>query len=275
MSTPTPEQRKRFVADLFDRLAETYDDVGVDYFQVFARRLVDLAGITTGERVLDAGCGRGAATFAAAEAVGPTGSITAVDIAPGMVERTAADAKARGLDQVTVLVGDAEDPDVTGPYDAILSALVVFFLPDPLAALRHYRALLRDGGRLALTTFPPQPDGPWQTAASRLESYLPGRTTKPDTGPLAGPEHLANTLRDNGFGPVTQTTEPHDVMFDDLDHWWRWAWSQGQRAALERVPPGELDALRAELYDLLRPQLRPDGTLPLRQYVTYTVATAG
>jgi ubiquinone/menaquinone biosynthesis C-methylase UbiE len=277
VAAPTPDQRREYFAGLFDRLADTYDDVGVEYFTAFGRRLVELTGVRPGDHVLDAGCGRGAATFAAAEAVGENGRVTAIDISPEMVARTAADADARGLGQVRVLVGDAESPPTpedTNTYDAVVSSLVIFFLPDPSAALRNYRALLPENdGRLGLTTFPPQPDTAWGRVGKAIERHLPGggTATRPDTGPLSSPEALADALRATGFTHVTQTTEPYDARFESLDHWWRWAWSQGQRAALERVPPDELDAFRAELYDLLRPECDESGGLALRQYVTYTV----
>lgn len=276
MSRPTPEQAKAFVAGLFDRASGTYDSVGVEYFTAFGRRLVELAGIRPGDVVLDVGCGRGAATFAAAEAVGRDGRVIAIDLAPGMVSRCAADAAARGLDRVEVRMGDAEAPDFPEgtSFDAILCALVVFFLPDPVAALRSYRALLRDGGTLALTTFPPQPDNAWGKVGEVFKRYVPGdgAPARPDTGPLASPEALAATLREVGFSEVTTTTERYDTAFRDLDQWWEWAWSHGQRAALERVPEDRIDDLKAELYDLLRPEV-DDGALRLRQLITYTVAT--
>lgn len=270
-----PEKQKQGIAGLFDRLAPTYDAVGVEYFTAFAQRLVDRVALRPGDAVLDAGCGRGAATFAAAAAVGPEGRVTALDISPGMVERTAADARGRGLGNVDVRVGDAEAPDVEGPLDAVLSALVIFFLPDPTAALTAYRGLLRDSGRLGLTTFPPQPRTRWSAIGQVLERFLPEAVTaRPDTGPLASPEALAETLRAVGFAEVTQETETYEATFRDLDHWWEWAWSQGQRFALERVPADRLDEVQAELYDLLRPGAGPDGSLRLPQLVTYTVATA-
>jgi ubiquinone/menaquinone biosynthesis C-methylase UbiE len=277
VTTPTPEQIKAGIAGVFDRSAETYDSVGVEYFTAFGRRLVGHAALRPGERVLDLGCGRGAVTFAAAEAVGPGGEVLALDLAPGMVRRTAGEAAARGLGQVTVRVGDAEAPDVPegAAYDAVLLGLVIFFLPDPRGALATYRGLLRDGGRLAMTTFPPQPDGGWGRVGKVLQRYLPGsrNVARPDEGPLASPEALAATLRDLGFADARSETESFDTAFRDLDHWWQWAWSHGQRAALERVPEGDLDALRAECYAILRGECDDTGALRLRQYVTYTVAT--
>lgn len=273
---PSPDQRKTLIAGVFDRASETYDDVGVEYFSAFGRRLVELAGVAAGESVLDVGCGRGAVTFAAAEAVGPEGSVLGVDLAPGMVQRATEAAAVRGLDNVTFRVGDAEAPRAEGPYDAVLGGLIVFFLPDPAAALRNYRALLRDGGRLGLTTFPAQPESGWSKVGQLIQSRLPGgkNPARPQSGPLSSPEAFEAALRDAGFADVRAVTEPFDTSFDSPEHWWTWAWSQGQRAALELVPAGDLDAFRDECFAALRSEADPEGRLHLRQYVTYTVATA-
>jgi len=275
MDAPTPADRKAAIAAVFDRSSATYDQVGVDYFSAFGRRLVERAGVRPGEHVLDVGSGRGAVTFAAADAVGPSGSVVGIDLAPGMVERASEDARSRGLAHVSFRVGDAESPDVTGTFDAVLAGLVVFFLPDPMLALRNYRALLRPGGRLGLTTFPPQPDGAWANVGKALQRYLPGmkQTARPDEGPLSSPEALAAALEEVGFASSATEVEPFDTEFRDADQWWSWAWSHGQRAALERVPAGEVEDVRAECVELLRPETRPDGSITLRQYIAYTVAT--
>ena len=48
-----------------------------------------------------------------------------------------------------VVVGDAQEPDLPEQsFDALASSLVLFFLPDPAAALRAWRMLLVDGGRI-------------------------------------------------------------------------------------------------------------------------------
>jgi ubiquinone/menaquinone biosynthesis C-methylase UbiE len=275
---PTPEQRKQWLAGLYDRAAPTYEDVGVDYFTTFGRELVERTGLRPGEHVLDLGCGRGAATFPAAEAVGRDGRVLGLDLSPAMVERCAAAARERGLDRVDVRVGDAEAPDLPAgsTFDALLASFVVFFLPDQAAALRRWRALLPEGGRLGLATFPPQPESRWAQVATVVRRYLtdPPVTARPDENPLAEPAALASALRDAGFADVTSTTETFDTAFRDLDQWWAWAWSHGQRGALERIPADRLDEAKAELYDHLRPAAEPDGSLRLRQLVTFTVATA-
>lgn len=273
MTTPEPDQRKRLIADVFDRAADTYESVGVDFFTRFARHLVSLAGLRPGDVVLDAGCGRGAATFAAAEAVGERGRVEAIDLAPAMVALLSAAAPPN----VTATVGDAESPEFAeGSFDAVLSAFVIFFLPDPGRALRSYRSLLRPGGTLALSTFGGPVTGAWAEVGNVIQRYLPEAPAgaRPDESPVAKPEGLAAALAEAGFGDVRQTTEEHEVVFRDLDQWWAWVWSHGQRGPLERVPADRLDDLKAELYALLGAGVPPGEPLTLRQRVTYTLATA-
>ena len=71
---------EQMLAGLFGRAAATYDTV-IPLFARFGHRLVALADLQPGERVLDVAAGRGALLFPAAEAGGPTGSVVAVDLA--------------------------------------------------------------------------------------------------------------------------------------------------------------------------------------------------
>src|SRR5687767_2902240 len=107
-----PGERKASIAAVFDRAADSYDRTGVEFFKIVGRRLVELAAPQPGERVLDLGCGRGAAALPAAEAVGSSGRVHATDLAPGMVAGVLDEAAASGLTNVTAEVGDAEAPEV-------------------------------------------------------------------------------------------------------------------------------------------------------------------
>ncbi len=86
-------QRRQRVAAVFDRSADTYDSVGVPWFAPIAQRLVRELAPATGQRALDIGCGRGAALFALAAGVGPTGVVTGIDLAPAMIAATRATSK--------------------------------------------------------------------------------------------------------------------------------------------------------------------------------------
>ncbi len=104
--------------------------LGPAYFAYFGRRLVKCAALLPGMRVLDVACGRGAVLFAAAEAVGLSGSVIGIDLAPGMVDATRAEILQRELPQATVQVMDAEHlqfPDAT--FDVLTCGFALFFLP--------------------------------------------------------------------------------------------------------------------------------------------------
>lgn len=95
--------------------------------------------------VLDLGCGTGSLSLLAS---GRGHRVTGVDLSPAMV--TLAREKLAGRDAV-FLVGDAAAPPVGEQrFDAVLVRHVLWALPDPGRALRHWCGLLRPGGRLVL-----------------------------------------------------------------------------------------------------------------------------
>ncbi|WP_409472989.1 class I SAM-dependent methyltransferase [Streptomyces sp. HC307] len=95
--------------------------------------------------VLDLGCGTGSLSLLAAE---QGHRVTGVDLSPAMVDR--ARAKLAGRD-AAFLVGDAAAPPVGAQrFDVVLVRHVLWTLSDPGRVLRHWRGLVRPGGRLVL-----------------------------------------------------------------------------------------------------------------------------
>lgn len=113
-----------------------------------------------GEVVLDLGCGTGAATRAAARAVGSAGHVFGVDVQPGMLDVAARTSPIGGT--VEWIEGSAltlplPDHSVT----LALGAQVLQFLPDRASALRELKRVLQPGGRLALSLWAPRAESPW------------------------------------------------------------------------------------------------------------------
>ena len=104
--------------------------------------------------VLDLGCGTGSVSLLAVE---QGHRVTGVDLSPAMVEQ--ARAKLAGRDAV-FLVGDAGSPPVGEErFDVVVVRHVLWTLPDPARVLRHWRGLLRAGGRMVLV------EGVWGTVS--------------------------------------------------------------------------------------------------------------
>jgi 2-polyprenyl-3-methyl-5-hydroxy-6-metoxy-1,4-benzoquinol methylase len=104
------------------------------------------AGIRPGMRVLDLGCGAGDVAFVAADLVGPEGCVVGIDRSADALVRAQLRAAQRGLTQVQFVEGDIHDPAPGGPFDAIVSRLVLWAVPDPAAMLRQQATVLRPGG---------------------------------------------------------------------------------------------------------------------------------
>ncbi|AYL35264.1 class I SAM-dependent methyltransferase [Streptomyces fungicidicus] len=150
----------------------------------WAERLRDWLPERAGD-VLDLGCGTGSLALLAA---GQGHRVTGVDRSPAMV--ALAREKLAGRDAV-FLVGDAAAPPVGEErYDTVLVRHVLWTLPEPDRALRHWRDLLRPGGRLVLV------EGVWGTvspvgiSAGRLTALLAPLGGRVRVQPLSGDRAL-------------------------------------------------------------------------------------
>jgi SAM-dependent methyltransferase len=158
-----------------------------------------------GEHVLDIGCGCGDTLIALGEAVGPSGSVTGIDLSVPMLDR----ARAR-VPAATLIAGDASGHRFERAFDAVFSRFGVMFFADPVAAFAHLRAALVPGGRLAFVCWRAPAENTWAgvpMAAIRAElPDLPvGVQDRPEgPGPFAFAKRdtVAGVLGSAGFSQI-------------------------------------------------------------------------
>ncbi|MFF5171926.1 class I SAM-dependent methyltransferase [Micromonospora sp. NPDC000089] len=272
---PSEQARIAQVAALFDRVADTYDTVGVPWFTPIAEGLVRQLAPRAGEAALDIGCGRGAALLPLAEAVGPTGSVTGIDLAPAMVTATRDEASRRGLTWVDVRLADAAAPDLPAAgFDLVASSLVLFFLPDPTAALRGWRELLVPGARLGVATLGDR-DPRWEQLDAFFRPYLPPQLldarTSGAAGPFASDAGVEELLTAAGYQRVRTVGLDVEAVFTDPEHWYTFSMSHGQRVMWDAVPPDERATVRAATTDFAGRLRDADGMIRFTQRVRYTL----
>jgi enediyne biosynthesis protein CalE5 len=182
-----------------------------------SERLVELAGVAPGSRVLDVAAGYGEPALTAARAAGPEGSVTATDISAEMIAFGRERAAAAGLGNLEFVESDAAGLDFPeGSFDAALSRWGIIFEPDGEAAAARIRGFLAPGARMAISSWG-APDRvpflgiPAKTAMQRLEVPPPAPGTP---GPLSRPtrEALGGLLEAAGFSDVE--VEETDVTFE-------------------------------------------------------------
>ena len=105
--------------------------------------------LNPGEVVVDVGCGAGFDTLIAAQQVGPSGRVLAVDMTPEMREKASAGATSLGLANVEVRAGHAEAlPVADATADVVISNGVINLCPDKQQVLLELYRVLKRGGRI-------------------------------------------------------------------------------------------------------------------------------
>ena len=210
---------------LYDRSAWLYDftqkwglytlgALGGYSYAAFAERIVAAGGIGPGARVLDAGCGTGYLISALIAAVGPSGSIDAIDFSEGQLERAKAKAARLNHPAVRFVLGRIEEIGLRfGPdtFDAVYCAAVLPVLADPGAAIGEMVGVLKPGGRLVVWTISIEALAKsrlrlywrWAIRAFGLKYHTPAELTdlfvdagcEPPTIEFAGPSIIAGTAK--------------------------------------------------------------------------------
>lgn len=131
----------------------------------YMRPILDRVGIQSGETVLELGPGPGAFTLDAAQRVGSTGRLIAVDIQPEMIAQVEARVREAGLTNVQTYVASAyELPIEDAIVDRTFLVTVLPEIPDPVRALREVHRVLKPGGIFSTTEEFLDPDYPLRKA---------------------------------------------------------------------------------------------------------------
>ena len=202
-STVAQGWRKQWAA--FERGAQPLSD-----------RLMELAHIAPGQRVLDVATGIGEPAMTAARQVGPSGSVVAIDQAPQMLAVARQRMQEAGIGNVEFVEGDAEAvPLPFDAFNAVVSRWGLMFFHDPVGALGRLRSSLVPGGWLAAAIWGEPSRVPIISLSFSVLSRRMGQPPPPLCGPnpfaLSDPAKLEQALRDAGFAEVQ--SEPFTVTF--------------------------------------------------------------
>lgn len=247
--------------------------------QPVSDRLVELAGIQPGQRVLDLATGIGEPAITAARIVGPTGRVVAIDQAPQMLAIARERAASLGLQNIDFVEMDAEALEFPAyVFHGILCRWGLMFLPNLSSALRRMRGLLTAGGRLAAAVWGPPANVPLISVAMntvRHELKVP-----PPPADALGPFSLADVtvleqaLSTAGFTDIRN--ERRTVTFEwasaEAYTGFRQAISAPIKAMLANEPTERQEHVWRAVTEAARKHAGLDGILKLRNEVIYVAA---
>ena len=230
--------------------------------------LVEEAGITRGQSVLDVAGGPGEPSLTIAEAVGPTGSVTCTDAIVGMVAAAEREARRRGVTNIEFRQCAAERlPFDDGSFDAAVSRLGVMFFPDPLAGLREMLRVVRPGAAVTLAVWGRSDLNPFAhvitSVVSRHVDTTPAGPGAPDAFRFAGRGDLARALGAAGVTDVRELVLKFriEAPVSPAEFWqMRSETSDTLRWKLAKLPAEERGRVAQEVEEAVR-EFFPEGRM--------------
>jgi len=212
-----PRLQRRVQRYGWDKAETCYEQFWSRQLEPAQKKLLELAALRPGERVLDTACGTGLVTFPAVRAVGPTGSVVGTDISEKMVEAAHRLAEQNGLAHARFERMDAEAlalPDQS--FDVALSSLGLMYYPDPLQAMKESFRVLKPGGRALAAVWGARARCGWAEifpiVDARVESEVCPLFFQLGTG-----DSLAMTFTAAGFADVRTERLNTVLRYDSAD----------------------------------------------------------
>jgi SAM-dependent methyltransferase len=257
-----------------ERLRETTSPV--------TRRLLQLAAIAPGHRVLDIASGTGEPALPAAEIAGPDGFVLLTDQAEEMLAVAREKAQARELHNVEFRLVDGEELSVDpGSFDAVLCRWGIMFMPEPRRCLQQAHRALKPGGRIALATWGPLERNPFLALPMGiLRKHYAGPPLPDPAAPggvfsFADRAKLEATFIEAGFEQVAiEELELPMAVFDSGEECWQYQREfAGPLAALfSRLSPSAQEAASREVISAA-PRGDPQGKVSLNGLALLSSAT--
>jgi SAM-dependent methyltransferase len=228
--------------------------------------MIAAADLRLGENVLELACGPGGLGMAAAEVVGPDGSVVLSDIASEMIALAEERARVRALGNVSVRQVDLEAieyPDAS--FDVVLCREALMLVPDTTAAVAQARRVVKQGGRVVFAVWGPRDRNPWLGVLLDVLSRRLGFPVPPPGVP--GPFSLSDgaSLRELLAAADLRDVEIREVATpmhaDSFEQWWTMVPSLAGpvRPLLASLPDEMTEAILGDARAALDEYVSPDG----------------
>jgi SAM-dependent methyltransferase len=251
------------------------------YTAPVSERLMAMARVEPGHRVLDVAAGYGEPSLTAANIVGSQGTVVATDLSAGMLAYGRERAAAAGLQNIEFIESDAASLDFPPHgFDAAFSRWGIIFEPDGEGAAARVRGFLKPGARMAISSWGPPERvpfiaGPMATVRKLLELPPP----PPDTpGPLSRPTPgaIGGLLAGGGFTDIEVDELEVTFEYDSVEEFTRSVQELVPPVAnlVKSHPPEVQQRVWQAVTDATRPHASEDGSVRLTNLVLVAAGQA-
>jgi ubiquinone/menaquinone biosynthesis C-methylase UbiE len=202
------EEQRRLILDQFTRQAVPFSEMPAHSNEEANRLLIDTARIVPEDTVLDVACGPGLVACPLAEVAR---HVTGLDLTPAMIEQAKARQRARGLTNLTWLVGDAVPlPFPDAAFSVVVTRYSFHHFLDPKAVLAEMVRVCRPGGRVGVIDV-------FTSSPEQAEAYNRVEKLRDPSHVRALPrEELTGLCHDAGLRDVKTAFYKLDVPLEEL-----------------------------------------------------------
>ncbi len=233
-------------------LYETGDETLAEAEVLALEETIEHAGLADGQRILELGCGWGSLSLFMAERF-PAAAIVTVSNSSPQREHIQAQARARGLSNLSVVTADMNDFQAVGTFDRIVSVEMFEHMSNWRGLLERIRMWLAPDGRLFLHVF-----------SHRTRSYRFNHGDRADW--------IARHFFTGGIMPSHELVQHFPDLFT-VEAEWRWSGRHYQRTAEDWL--ANFDDNRVAIDRILSEVYGPDAQVWRRRWRLFFLATAG
>lgn len=252
---------KNWISGIFDGAASDYGNENTDYFNIFAKRLVQLASLSPNATVLDIATGRGAILKEVLKVISPTCKAIGIDISKSMIEETSSEMSQKGYSNYELFCMDAEELNFDkDTFNDLFCAFGVFFFPNIDSTLKGFLKVLKPGGSLWLSTWSER--GLCSGNIVDAFAQILGRdnfNTPLTLHRFDDKESIEHMLIQAGFKDILITSETIDFIYPTFEDWFSSLWSHASRGRFEKLNTQQLHSLKKILEHKIEPLMQPDG----------------
>jgi len=246
------DAHKSAVAKAYGLASGGYNKPALKFFSQGAEALVDFAGLSRGQKVLDVASGTGHAAFYAGTKVGAEyGLVVGIDIAEEMVNLANSYAKTLSRCNVHFAWMDGEQTTFAdNEFDAVLCSYGIFFLPEMANGIKEWKRVAKNGGWVCFsafgeTAFQPQSDL-FENRIRQFGPIIPDKKRPFGWQRLVDPKSLVALLENAGMTNVEVREVKIGYLLRDKEEWWDICWNSGFRGPLAQLNVADLQQFKED-----------------------------